>query len=217
MFTGIIAHVGSVQSAQPTRTGARLVIDLGPLAAGLAEGDSVAVSGACLTAVDIRGQSAGFDVMAETLRRTTLGRLRPGSKVNLERALRLDGRLDGHLVQGHVDGLASLRAVQGRQQAQWVMELSAPVELTRAMVPKGSIALDGVSLTLVEAAEGRFSVSLIPATLERTTLGGLSPGDEVNVETDIMGKYVLRYLESMSSAGGGGGLTIQKLREAGFA
>ena len=217
MFTGIVAHVGTVRSARTTPSGARLEIELGPLAAGLAEGDSVAVNGACLTAVDIRGQAAGFDVVAETLKRTTLGRLAAGARVNLERALRLDGRLDGHLVQGHVDAQAELVRVSGREKGQWVMEFSASPELTRAMVPKGSVALDGVSLTLTQAQDGRFAVSIIPATLERTTLGSLQPGQAVNVETDIIGKYVLRYLGAMSSAGSEGRLTLQKLRDAGFA
>ena len=216
MFTGIVAHVGTVRSARSTRSGSRLEIELGPLSEGLGEGDSVAVNGACLTAVEIRDRSASFDVVAQTLQRTTLGRLAAGAKVNLERALRLDGRLDGHLVQGHVDGLAELKRISGREKGQWVMEFSAPRELMQAMVPKGSVALDGVSLTLAQAAEGQFAVAIIPATLERTTLGSLQPGDAVNVETDIIGKYVLRYLESLSSRGGGGGLTLEKLRQAGF-
>jgi len=219
MFTGIIRHVGVVRAVRSGADGARLAIDLGPLAEGLARGDSVAVSGACLTAVSAGGLEAEFDVVAETLSRTTLGGLRAGAKVNLERALALGGRLDGHLVQGHVDGVATVRQV--RTGREWLVEFEAPDELVGAMVPKGSVAVDGVSLTLADVAGGRFRVALIPTTLAETTLGDLAAGDRVNIETDLIGKYVLRYLHGM--AGGRAGtradaaVTLQKLREAGFA
>ena len=195
-----------------TGKGARLTIDLGPLADGLATGDSVAVNGACLTATEINGASVTFDAVSETLAKTALGEFRPGAKVNLERSLTAADALDGHLVQGHVDGVGSLRSIR-RTEGLW--EFSAPPELTRQMVPKGSVAVDGVSLTLVDVADERFSVALIPATLSETTLGELATGDRVNVETDVIGKYVIRYLQQIAGAQDGG-LSMEKLREAGF-
>jgi len=212
MFTGIVRHVGAVTDVRPSRAGAALTVDLGPLAEGLALGDSVCVSGACLTVAGQDARRARFDVIGETLARTTLGLLRPGGKVNLERSLRLDQGLDGHLVQGHVDGVAEIRSV--RRGTEYVLELAAARELTGQMVPKGSVAVDGVSLTLVSVAEGAFSVALIPTTLDETTLGRLAAGDKVNIETDIIGKYVLRYLAALVAADGG--LTVEKLKQAGF-
>ena len=219
MFTGIIRHVGAVRDMRKTGQAARLTIDLGPLAEGLACGDSVSVSGACLTLAGLSGSAAEFDVAAETLDRTTLGGLRAGSKVNLELPLQLGGRLHGHLVQGHIDGVAEVRAVRGSAElaeargGQVVVEFAAPARLTDQMVPKGSAAIDGVSLTLVDVADGRFSVALIPTTLAETTFAKLAPGERVNVETDLIGKYVRKAVERDSA----GGLTLRKLREAGFA
>jgi riboflavin synthase len=211
MFTGIVRHVGVVRGVRPAGGGSRLSIDLGPLAAGLRAGDSVCVNGACLTAVAASGEEAEFDVVAETLRRTTLGALRPGGRVNLERSLQVGDGLDGHLVQGHVDGVARVRAV--REDAGWLVEFAAGRELTDLMVPKGSVAIEGVSLTLVDVAEGRFSVAVIPTTLRETTLAGLQGGQEVNIETDVIGKYVRKYLGPSASHG----LTMEKLKDAGFA
>jgi len=213
VFTGIIRHVGVVLDNRPAPGGRRLKIDLGPLAEGLGPGGSVAVAGACLTATAVEGATAAFDVVAETLSATTLGLMRSGAKVNLETALALDQALDGHLVQGHVDGVAEVRAI--RRAGEHVVEFAAPARLTAEMVPKGSIAVDGVSLTLTAVADDRFSVALIAATLERTTLGDLAAGDKVNVETDIIGKYVRRYMQR--PAGSSGRLTLEKLRQAGFA
>jgi len=214
MFTGIIRHVGVVKDVRRTAAGARLRIELGPLGEDLAAGDSVAVCGVCLTAAAVEGTTAEFDVVAETLARSTLGSLRAGAKVNLERALGLSDRLDGHLVQGHVDGVATVRAV--RRKGQWVVEFQADQELTDAMVAKGSVALDGVSLTLLNVSKGRFSVALIPTTLSETTLAELAPGRQVNVETDVIGKYVRQYLENTVRADDMRGLWINKLRDAGF-
>ena len=213
MFTGIIRHVGLVRRVTSVPTGERLRIDLGPLAAGVRPGDSVAVSGACLTAVLVEGGEAEFDVVGETLSQTTLGSLGPGARVNLERSLRLTDALDGHLVQGHVDGVAGVKAIR-RGGDRHVVEFAAP-KLVAQMVPKGSVAVEGVSLTLVEAAGERFSVAMIPATLRNTTLCDLAVGSKVNVEVDLIGKYVRRYIEQI--AGAGGGLTLEKLRAAGFA
>ncbi|MCD6365856.1 MAG: riboflavin synthase [Planctomycetes bacterium] len=216
MFTGIIRHVGSVRSIRGSAAGARLVIALGPLRSGLGIGDSVAVNGACLTVVEFAGASdeAAFDAIGETLSRTTLGRLRAGSKVNLERALSIGDALDGHLVQGHVDGVAEVRSLGATSQR--ILEFVAGEELTAQMVAKGSVAIDGVSLTLVDVAPGRFSTALIPKTLNDTTLGLLALGQSVNVETDLIGKYVAKYLKRLTSRPGEA-LTMEKLREGGFA
>ena len=218
MFTGIVRHVGRIESTRSAAGGARLAIDLGPLAAGLKLGDSVAVSGACLTVTALDGSRASFDVVAETLRRTTLGSLTSGARVNLERSLSLGQTLDGHLVQGHVDGVATVRSA-GRPERDGgrLWEFAAEAGLVGQMVAKGSVAIDGVSLTLVDVADERFSVALIPTTLAETTLADLAVGATVNVETDLIGKYVLRYLRQMTgSAAAPDGLSLDKLRQAGF-
>ena len=214
MFTGIVQHVGVIRAVRDTADGARLAIDIGPLAGDLKRGDSVAVNGACLTAAEFSGQVAEFDVIAETLKCTTLGGFRPGAKVNLERAMTLSDRLDGHIVQGHVDATALVRSIdRGRQ---WVIEFQADAGLTGLMAPKGSVAIDGVSLTLADISGDRFSVGLIPTTLSDTTLEALTPGDKVNIEADVIGKYVVGFLQRMIAPGAGGGVTLDKLREAGF-
>ena len=214
MFSGIIQHVGLVRRLSSQGAGKRLAIDIGPLAEGLARGDSVAVAGACLSVADSQGGVAEFDVMAETFSHTTIGDLYVGAKINLERSLRLGDGLEGHLVAGHVDGVARVAAV-GRQRGH-ILEFQATRELTDLMVAKGSVAIDGVSLTLTDVSGTAFSVALVPITLAKTTLGQLAPGARVNVETDVIGKYVLKYLRSIGEHSGGG-LTLEKLREAGFA
>jgi len=215
MFTGIVQHAGVVRATRNGAEGARLSIDIGPLSNDLKLGDSIAVSGACLTVSQFEGNIAEFDVIAETLKRTTLGEFRPGRKVNLERAMRLSDGLDGHIVQGHVDAVATVRRMDRRQPC--VLELQADADLAALMAPKGSVAIDGVSLTLAEISVDRFSVGLIPTTLAETTLGELSPGDSVNVEADIIGKYVVAFLKRMTGqSSGSGAVTLDKLREAGF-
>ncbi len=214
MFTGIIRHVGSVLAVRETPQGRRLRIDIGPLAEGLALGDSVAVDGLCLTVTSLDGQAADFDVIRESLSRSTLGKLRTGQRVNLERALPAEGRLDGHIVQGHVDGQAIVSRIQRGEQ--WVLSFQAERPLVDQMVPKGSIAISGVSLTLVDARDTTFSIAVIPTTLRDTTLADLTSGDAVNIEVDILGKYVRRYLETLTRQGQNA-LTLEKLREAGFA
>lgn len=200
MFTGIVEELGHVAAVENLSGAARLTIRGGPAAEGLSRGDSIAVSGACLTVVGVAGATFTADVMGETLRRTTLGALAPGSPVNLERAMRLDGRLGGHLVQGHVDAVG---AVVSRTPADhWeVVRFAAPPPLARYLVEKGSVAVDGVSLTVSATAgdagprgESWFEVGLIPTTLELTTLGGLRPGSGVNLEADVIAKYVERLL-----------------------
>ena len=215
MFTGIIQHVGVIRAVRDTSDGARLAIDLGPLASELSRGDSVAVNGACLTAADCSGQTAEFDVIAETLKRTTLGAFRPGAKVNLELAMQAGGRLDGHIVQGHIDATATVRTINRGQPC--ILELQGSNDLIALMAPKGSVAVNGVSLTLADISPDRFSVGLIPTTLTDTTLGDLSAGDTVNIEADIIGKYVVTFLQLMIGQGqGSGAVTLDKLREAGF-
>jgi len=213
MFTGIIQHVGRVVGSAPDGGGRRLRIDVGPLSERLRAGSSLSVDGACLTVSALRGPEADFDVVSETLRRSTLVRLRAGDRVNLEPAIPAGAPLDGHLVQGHVDGVAEVVAVHRRGQGREV-RFRAPTELTAQMVPKGSVAVAGVSLTLVEVRETTFSVALVPTTLRETTLGGLRLSDAVNVELDIIGKYVRRAVEALADAGG---LTMERLRRAGFA
>ncbi|MBN2584070.1 MAG: riboflavin synthase [Planctomycetes bacterium] len=210
MFTGLVEGIGTVRGASSAAAGKRLQIDLGGVAEGVRPGDSISVSGCCQTVVELRGTVAAFDAVPETLGRTTLGGLAVGDRVNLERSLAVGGRLDGHFVQGHVDGTARLaeRREQGGERL-WVFE--AELSLTEQMVPKGSIAIDGVSLTLVDVDGGRFSVALIPTTLAETTLGERKVGEAVNIETDILGKYVLKALRPNRS-----GLTLDKLRDAGF-
>ena len=212
MFTGVIRHVGTVSRVSNVAAGRRLTVDLGPLAQGLKAGDSVAVNGACLTAAKIEPPLAGFNVVKETLSRTTLGSLAAGAKVNLERSLRASDALDGHLVQGHVDGVATVRAM--RRGEQHAIEFKCDPELTVQMIAKGSVAVDGVSLTLTDVAADGFSVALIPTTLKDTTLGDLRIGSKVNVEADVIGKYVQKYLRSLVPSDNA--VTLKKLKDAGF-
>jgi riboflavin synthase len=216
MFTGIIRHVGRVEGVSSTGAGRRLQVDLGPLSDGLSLGDSVAVDGACLSACEIRGARASFDVVPETLSRTTLGALRIGARVNLERALRLSDGLDGHLVQGHVDAKATVSHID-RASGQWSVSFRTEPSVVDQMIPKGSIAIAGVSLTLVEASGEEFSVALIPTTLSDTTLPDLAVGDQVNIETDVIGKYVRRWLAGGTTAGSQSNISLEALRRAGFA
>ncbi len=193
MFTGIVEELGSVASIQDQTDAIRLTI-AGPLVTSDASlGDSIAVSGCCLTVAELDGETFTADVMAETLSKTTLGEFAPGTPVNLERAVTMTTRLGGHLVQGHVDGVGEiLRRTPGNH---WeVVEISLPDGLGRYVVAKGSITVDGVSLTVVDAGMDRFSVSLIPETLARTTLGTKRPGEPVNLEVDVIAKHVERLL-----------------------
>lgn len=193
MFTGLVEALGEVQAVQPREAGLRLSVRHPALAAELTLGESVAVDGVCLSVIEVGSDRFSFDVGPETLVRTTLGELRPGYVVNLERALRLGDRLGGHWVQGHVDGVG--RIVAKETHGEWQMVwFETPPLLTRQMVIKGSVAVDGVSLTIVDLYRDRFSVMLIPHTLQQTTLGRKQTGDRVNLETDILAKYVQRLL-----------------------
>jgi riboflavin synthase len=208
MFTGLVEALGTVCDVQADAAGRRLTIAADCFGSDLAIGESVAVNGACLTIVERKADKGCFEAGPETLRRTNLGQLARGDRVNLERALRLGDRLGGHLVQGHVDGLGRIaeRIRQGNWELAW---FECPAELAAQMVPKGSVTVDGVSLTLVDVAAERFSVALIPHTLANTTLGFKQPGASVNLETDLLAKYVWKFLHSE-------GCTLETLRQAGF-
>jgi riboflavin synthase len=194
VFTGLVQDLGTISDALRDGDGTRLVIATA-LAAEIGEGDSVAVDGVCLTAtqVDREGGAFAVDVMRETLMRSSLGEIGPGGRVNLELPLRASDRLGGHIVQGHVDGVGQVLDVREDGFAR-VVGIGAPAALLRYVVEKGSIAVNGVSLTVVEVGEERFTVSLIPETLERTTLGNTEPGSPVNLEVDIVAKYVERLV-----------------------
>ena len=201
MFTGLIEAVGKVAGLSGGGESARLRVDAGALADGLAVGDSVAVEGACLTVAEVSGGAAEFDVSTETLRRTTLGDLRPGDGVNLERALRVGDRLGGHFVLGHVDCVGTM-AAKRQAPGQVTVEVRVTPEIVTQLIPKGSVAVDGISLTLAELKPDGFSVAVIPHTLEQTTLGQKSGGARVNIELDVIGKYVARLLRGGSGAAG---------------
>lgn len=190
MFTGIVEETGRVLR----RTGARLVVSAGATLDATQVGSSLAVNGVCLTAVELGADSVGFDVGPETLARSALGDLSPGDEVNLERPMRLDGFVGGHLVLGHVDGVGVIEAVEREgETARLRIEWQDP-GLGPLLIPKGSVAVDGVSLTVAAVGATAFEIMVIPHTLERTTLGGLKAGRRVNLEMDVIGKYVLRAL-----------------------
>jgi riboflavin synthase len=214
MFTGLIEKTGRVSRLVPGGGPARLEVQQPEMASEASPGESIAVNGACLTVSKVSGADIAFDVVGETLARTTLGDLRPGERVNLERALRLGDRLGGHLVQGHVDGVASVESIDPGGEWRRARFSLAP-ELAGLLVEKGSVAVDGVSLTVAEVTESAFAVALIPTTLAETTLGDLAPGRKVNVETDLIGKYVARLLARGEKTEGG--VSLETLRREGFA
>jgi len=201
MFTGLVESLGRVTAAVAEPPGLRLRVEAAAIAAETRLGDSICVSGCCLSVVRIDGEAVEFQLGPETLHRTTLGTLAAGGRVNLERSLRLADRLGGHLVTGHVDGQGRLAA--RTTEGDWVTcRFAAPPALLRQMASKGSVAIDGVSLTLVDVTAEWFSVALIPHTLSCTTLGGLAEGDAVNLETDLVFKYVDRWLGCRGDAAG---------------
>lgn len=214
MFTGLIQRVGRlVGLARDGAGGARVTVESGAWTPALEHGESVAVEGVCLTVCEATGGVFVCDVLEETLDRTALAGRRVGCRLNLERALRVGDRLGGHLVQGHVDGVVEL-VERRRAGRDWVLAFACAPELAAELAPKGSVAIDGVSLTVAALAESRFDVHVIPTTCTDTTLGERLPGEKVNVETDIIGKYVRRYLET--TRGGGGRLTLDDLVRTGF-
>jgi riboflavin synthase alpha subunit len=203
VFTGIVERVVRITRLESVAGRVELELEAGAdLAGEVRSGDSISISGCCLTVVAIRGATLAFQAVPETLRRTSLGSRNPGDAVNLERAMRADGRLDGHIVQGHVDGTGTIRTVQSDEEDRLV-RIDCPQELARQIVPKGSIAVEGVSLTVVDPDERGFAVALIPHTLAVTTLGRLGSGAQVNLELDVLGKYVFRYLQSAGLARAG--------------
>ena len=211
MFTGLIEHVGTVVRVRTLGQARQLRIDLGPLAQGLEVGASIAVDGACLTVAQFEANQAHFDVSATTVDTTTLGEFAQGRRVNLERPITLQDRLDGHLVAGHVDGLATLDRWQNSGEGK-IGYFRTQKGIADFMISKGSLALNGVSLTIAELQGEAFSVALIAETLARTNLGQLQPGQKVNIETDLIGKYIAKFVGVNSS----GTLSLEKLREHGF-
>jgi riboflavin synthase len=195
MFTGLVETLGAVRRVHAEGAGRRLTVAAEAIAPALVLGESVAVNGACLTVVAVDRDAFDFQLGPETLQRTNLGEVGLGDAVNLERALRVGDRLGGHLVQGHVDGVGTVLRRE-RQGDYEFMAFGCAAELTRQMVPKGSVAVDGVSLTLVDVGPADFSVMLIPHTLAQTTLGRKGPGARVNLETDLLAKYVGKALEA---------------------
>ena len=213
MFTGIVESIGTITDTRNVPGGRRLRVDVGPIAQECKLGDSVCVSGVCLTVVEIGTEWLEFDVITETVGTSTVGTKKVGSRVNIERSLKVGARLDGHFVQGHVDGTATVDRVQqtAREHVIW---LRPDPTLRPYIVPKGSVTIDGVSLTIAAVRGTSFSIALIPTTLGQTTLGMLSGGDVVNIESDIIARTVVHWLSGMSA---GGGLTLEALQKAGFA
>jgi riboflavin synthase len=197
VFTGLVAGTGTVESLKRDGAGVRLRVRT-DLAGELGPGDSVAVNGVCLTAVESDGSGFSADVMEETLRRSSLGPLESGDAVNLELPLRAGDRLGGHIVQGHVDGRGEVDSVRDEGLSR-VVRIKAPADLLRYVVEKGSIAVEGVSLTVSDVDDVAFEVSLIPETLERTTLGAAAPGRTLNLEVDVLAKYVEKAIRSHSA------------------
>jgi riboflavin synthase len=211
VFTGLVAGMGNVDAIEQDGDGIRLRVST-PLAGELAPGDSISVNGVCLTAIDPRPDGFAADVMAETLRRSSLGPLSQGESVNLELPLRAGDRLGGHIVQGHVDGTGTVEAATDEGFARNV-RIACGTDVLRYVVEKGSIAIDGVSLTVATVDDSGFTVSLIPETLERTTLGGAAPGRVVNLEVDVLAKYVEKLAVTRGCSGRAnddGGITAER-------
>ena len=221
MFTGLVEYIGTIESLErsnsdgrPDYIGARIRVNAGPLAAGLAKSGSIAVNGCCLTAVEISGGSFTADLSGETLRRTSFGEMEPGTRVNLERPLTAMTELGGHFMQGHVDGIGHVARLEP-QGANWWFGVTVPDELARYVAMKGSIALDGISLTVAGWHEGIVETAIIPFTYENTNLSSLTLGDAVNIECDVLAKYVERLMEARHKQETSG-LTVARLVEEGF-
>ena len=193
MFTGIIEELGSVRSIEERGENARIVIAARIVTEGTNHGDSISVNGVCLTALDLQPDSFAADVSRETLSRSTLGRLHPGAPVNLERAVTPATRLGGHIVQGHVDARGQFAGVEDHGES-WTLRIKYPPEIARYLVFKGSVAVEGISLTIAGLTDDYFEIAIIPKTWEVTNLSHLKPGDDVNIEVDVIGKYVERLL-----------------------
>jgi riboflavin synthase len=214
MFTGIIEYVGQIESFEGGDLGARMRVKAGPLTSGLAKSGSIAVNGCCLTAVDISGESFAADLSGETLRRTGLGEMKPGTRVNLERPLTAMKELGGHFVQGHVDGVGRVARLES-EGANWWFGVQLPAELARYVAMKGSISLDGISLTVAGWHDGIVETAIIPFTYQHTNLSSLKVGDAVNIECDILAKYVERLMEAQQETVVSR-LSVARLVEEGF-
>jgi riboflavin synthase len=212
MFTGIIEEMGSVREFRREAGSARLTIAASAVLNGTSLGDSISVNGVCLTVVDMNKSGFSADVAVETLKVTNLGELKIGSRVNLERALQLSARIGGHLVSGHVDAVGRIRE-RREEGTGWRLFFDAPENVLRNTIKKGSIAIDGISLTIAHLDKTGFSVAMIPHTAKLTTLGFKAAGDSVNLETDLIGKYVERLLSGRIE----GGVSLELLRKSGFA
>jgi riboflavin synthase len=217
MFTGIIEELGRVRSLERRGEGVRMTVEARVVAEGTREGDSIAVNGVCLTALDVRADSFAADGSRETLQRSTLGQLRAGSSVNLERAATPSTRLGGHIVQGHVDARGRFLSAE-EHGGSWTVRVGFPPEVARYLVFKGSVAVEGISLTVAALAEDHFEIAVIPKTWAVTNLSHLRPGDPVNLEADIIAKYVERILAFGGSSRGEAAapLTLERLAELGY-
>jgi riboflavin synthase len=216
MFTGIIEELGRVRSVERRGEGVRMTVEARVVTEGTGEGDSIAVNGVCLTALDVRPDSFAADGSRETLQRSTLGTLRAGSPVNLERAVTPATRLGGHIVQGHVDARGRFLSAE-EHGGSWTVRVAYPKDVARYLVFKGSVAVEGISLTVAALADEHFEIAVIPKTWAVTNLSQLRPGDPVNIEADIIAKYVERILAvGTPLKTEGSSLTIEKLSELGF-
>jgi riboflavin synthase len=215
MFTGIIEELGHVRSVERRGEGVRIVISANTVTADSRDGDSIAVNGVCLTALEVCRDSFAADGSRETLDRSTLGRLRPGSRVNLERAVTPSTRLGGHIVQGHVDARGTFVGATDHG-GSWTVRIAYPPEVARYLVFKGSIAVEGISLTIAGLTDDYFDIAVIPKTWEVTNLSQLSPGEEVNIEVDVIAKYVERIMSRTLPDDWADTLTVEKLSELGF-
>ena len=215
MFTGIVEELGTIRAVRRGAASAVLSIGAAEVLSDLKIGDSVAVNGVCLTVTSLDDGGFTADVMHETLNRSSLGTLAPGGRVNLERAMPANGRFGGHIVSGHIDGTGKVASVRPDDNALWYTIYAAP-ELLRCIVEKGSITIDGISLTVAAVDDTSFSVSLIPHTAAVTTLGKKRAGDTVNLETDIIGKYVEKLLRPAPESERQGGISLEFLAENGF-
>ena len=213
MFTGLIKAICTVKSVYTTSGGMHLAVDLGKLADESKIGDSIAINGVCLTVAQLKGSIADFDVSGETLTKSTLGKLKSSSSVNTELAMKATDRFGGHIVQGHIDGVATIKEIVRKGQFADIKFVANP-KLLAQMVVKGSVAVDGISLTIADMDENSFSVSIIPETLKGTTLGRAKIGDTVNIETDIIIKAIKKQLENILPAEQK--LTAERLKELGF-
>ena len=213
MFTGIVEAMGTVRMVKGGSGGQVVSVELGAVGEDVGIGDSIAINGVCLTVSALRGSVADFDVSGQTLAKSAMGQIKAGAAVNIERAMRAGGRFGGHIVQGHVDGVAKINAIEKKGQF-WVMSFAMDAEMLRGMLPGGSVAVDGVSLTVAQVNDKGISVSVIPTTLKETTLGKASVDDMVNVEVDIIVKSVQGQLEKILA--GKEGLTAEKLKALGF-